>query len=158
MPYPTALAGVIAGGTALNIVPRDCWFDFEFRHLPIHDPHPLLAELQAYAENELVPQMHAVHADTGIAWQDLSSFPGLATDDTAPVVTLAKAASGANSTGKVAFGTEAGLFSAAGIPTIVCGPGNIDQAHKPDEFVAVDQIAQCERFVRRIVESACVRA
>lgn len=157
VPYTTAHAGVIAGGTALNIVPRDCWFDFEFRHLPNHDPQPLLAELQRYAETELVPQMHAVHADTGITWQDLSSFPGLATDDAASVVTLAKAASGANSTGKVAFGTEAGLFSAAGIPTIVCGPGNIDQAHKPDEFVAIDQIAQCERFVRRLVESACVR-
>ena len=158
VPYTTAHAGVIAGGTALNIVPRDCWFDFEFRHLPTHDPAPLLAELQAYAESDLVPKMRAVRADTGISWQDLSSFPGLATDEHAPVVALAKAASGANATGKVAFGTEAGLFSASGIPTVVCGPGNIDQAHKPDEFIAADQLTQCERFVRRLVESACVRA
>jgi acetylornithine deacetylase len=157
IPYTTAHTGLIGGGTALNIVPRDCWFDFEFRHLPAHDPYALLGELKHYAESELVPRMRAVHQETGIAWQDLSSFPGLATDDQAPVIALAKSASGRNSSSKVAFGTEAGLFSAAGIPTVVCGPGSIDQAHKPNEFVAAEQIALCERFVRRMVESACVR-
>jgi acetylornithine deacetylase len=156
IPYTTAHTGVIGGGTALNIVPRDCWFDFEFRHLPAHDPHTLLGELKRYAETELVPRMHAVERSTGITWQDLSSFPGLATDDQAPVIALAKSASGRNASSKVAFGTEAGLFSAAGIPTVVCGPGSIDQAHKPNEFVAAEQIAQCERFVRRMIESACV--
>src|SRR5215470_12379874 len=101
--------------------------------------------------------MHAVERATGIVFQELTSFPGLATDEQAPVISLAKSASGRNATGKVAFGTEAGLFSAAGIPTVVCGPGSIDQAHKPNEFVAAEQIAQCEQFVRRMVESACVR-
>jgi acetylornithine deacetylase len=157
IPFTTVHTGVIAGGTALNIVPRDCWFDFEFRHLPVHDPHALLDELKRHAAEELEPRMRAVQPDTGITWQDLSSFPGLATDDAAPVVTLAKAAAGRNASGKVAFGTEAGLFSAAGIPTVICGPGSIDQAHKPDEFVAAEQIASCERFVRRMVESACLR-
>ncbi len=157
IPYTTVHTGVIGGGTALNIVPRDCWFDFEFRHLPAHDPYALLGELKRYAEEELVPRMQAVARDTGIAWQDLSSFPGLATDDQAPVISLAKAASGRNASSKVAFGTEAGLFSAAGVPTVVCGPGSIDQAHKPNEFVAAEQLALCERFVRRMVQSACVR-
>jgi acetylornithine deacetylase len=157
IPYTTVHTGVIGGGTALNIVPRDCWFDFEFRHLPAHDPHALLGELKHYAETELVPRMQAVERSTGIAWQDLSSFPGLATDEQAPVIALAKSASGRNASSKVAFGTEAGLFSAAGIPTVVCGPGSIDQAHKPNEFVAAEQIAQCERFVRRMIESACLR-
>src|SRR5262249_15145960 len=153
VPYTTVHTGLISGGTALNIVPRDCWFDFELRHLPAHDPYALLGELKRYAAEELEPRMQAVARDTGITWQGLSSFPGLATDEAAPVITLAKSASGANASSKVAFGTEAGLFSAAGIPTVVCGPGSIDQAHKPNEFVAAEQIAQCERFVRRMVES-----
>ncbi len=96
--------------------------------------------------------MQAVHHDTGVSWQELSTFPGLATEEGAPITELAKAASGSNATGKVAFGTEAGLFQRSGIPTIVCGPGSIDQAHKPDEFVSLEQIALCEDFLRRVLE------
>jgi acetylornithine deacetylase len=102
--------------------------------------------------------MKSVHADTGFAFEEISSFPGLAGDEDAEVTQAAKAASGGNATGKVAFGTEAGLFEASGIPTVICGPGDIDQAHKPDEFVALAQIAQCEQFLRRLVERLEVRA
>ena len=88
-----------------------------------------------------------MHRDTGITWQDLSSFPGLATDDDAPVITLAKSASGRNASSKVAFGTEAGLFQRAGTPTVVCGPGHIAQAHQADEYVSLAQLAAAERFL-----------
>jgi acetylornithine deacetylase len=152
VPYTTVHTGIIHGGTALNIVPKDCWFDFEFRHLPADDPRALFAEIRAHAEREIVPEMQAVHADTGVSWQELSTFPGLATEEGAPITELAKAASGSNATGKVAFGTEAGLFQRSGIPTIVCGPGSIEQAHKPDEFVSLEQIALCEDFLRRVLE------
>ena len=78
-------------------------------------------------------------------------MPGLDTGENAPIVALAKSAAGANATAKIAFGSEAGLFDRAGIPTVVCGPGSIDQAHKPDEFIALDQVAECETFLRRLV-------
>jgi acetylornithine deacetylase len=152
IPYTTVHTGLIQGGTALNIVPKDCWFDFEFRYLPADDPHALYAQLRRHVEAVLEPAMRRVHADTGFSWEELSQFPGLETPEEAEIAQLAKAASGSNATAKVAFGTEAGLFSEAGIPTIICGPGHIDQAHKPDEFVALEQIALCESFLRRVIE------
>jgi acetylornithine deacetylase len=152
IPFTTVHVGTIRGGTALNIVPKDCQFDFEFRHLPVHDPRQLFAEFEAYVRRELEPQMRAVNADTGFSFEEISSFPGLGGDEDSDVVQAAKAASGGNATAKVAFGTEAGLFEARGIPTVICGPGDIDQAHKPDEFVALAQIALCEQFLRRLVE------
>jgi acetylornithine deacetylase len=158
IPFTTVHTGTIHGGTALNIVPKDCSFDFEFRHLPVHDPRALFGDFESYVRSELEPKMKSVHADTGFAFEEISSFPGLAGDEDAEVTQAAKAASGGNATGKVAFGTEAGLFEASGIPTVICGPGDIDQAHKPDEFVALAQIAQCEQFLRRLVERLEVRA
>ena len=158
IPFTTVHTGVIQGGTALNIVPKDCSFEFEFRHLPAHDPRALFAEAERFARDELEPQMHAVQADTGFRFEERSSFPGLATDEGAEITALCKAATGANGTSKVAFGTEAGLFEASGIPTIVCGPGSIDQAHKPNEFIALDQVAQCEAFLDRILERVASRS
>jgi acetylornithine deacetylase len=152
-PYTTVHTGVVEGGTALNIVPLACCFDFEFRHLPEDDPHALLDELQAYIRDRLLPEMHAVDPQTGFDFEPLSRIAGLSVDEDAEIVQLAKALTGANSTGKVAFGTEAGLFQEmAGIPTVVCGPGDIEQAHKPDEFIDLDQVAQCEVFIRRLFE------
>jgi len=153
VPHTTAHTGVIHGGTALNIVPKDCWFDFEFRFLPGQDPNALVSQIRRHAETELLPRMHKVQPNTGFSWTEISGFPSLSTDADAEVAQLAKSATGDNTPPrKVAFGTEAGLFDAAGIPTIVCGPGDIEQAHKPDEFVALEQVALCETFLRRLVE------
>jgi acetylornithine deacetylase len=118
----------------------------------------MLREVQGFAARELVPAMHAVNADTGLRWEKLSSFPGADTDEGADIVSLAKRATGRNSAGKVAFGCEAGLYDAAGIPTVICGPGHIDQAHKPDEFVTLAQLAECEAFLARIVAAASAGA
>ena len=152
VPHTTVHTGIVQGGTALNIVPKDCSFDFEFRYLPHLDPAALLREVQEYAESEVAPRMRAKIADTGFSWEDISSFPGLDMRDDAEIVALAKALSGANSTTKVAFGTEAGLFQNAQFPTIVCGPGSIEQAHKPNEFVAMEQLALCEQFMHRLAD------
>jgi acetylornithine deacetylase len=152
VPHNTVHTGLIAGGTALNIVPAECRFDFEFRYLPGTDPLALLAEVQDYAKRELLPRMQGIDKATGFDWEGISAFPGLDIALDEPVVQLAKALTGANATGKVAFGTEAGLFQQAGIPTVICGPGSIAQAHKPDEYVALDQIAQCEAFLRRLID------
>lgn len=151
-PYSSIHTGLIHGGTALNIVPRDCEFDFEIRPLPGDDVDGLIAELRAFAAGRLLPEMRAVRPDTDIVIDQLSAAPGLSTPVDAEVTQLAAALTGENITTKVAFGTEGGLFQAAGIPTIICGPGSIDQAHKPDEFVALDQIARCEAFLKRLID------
>ena len=152
--HSTVHTGVIHGGTALNIVPKDCHFDFEFRYLTGVDPDALFAELKGFAERELLPAMRKIAADTGFRWEDLSSFPGLDMPEESDLVVLAKSLAGANAVQKVAFGTEAGLFQQAGMPTIICGPGSIDQAHKPNEFVSLEQVALCEAFLGRLLKRA----
>lgn len=151
-PYSTIHTGLIAGGTALNIVPKACDFEFEYRLLPGEDAEAPIRELRAFAEERLLPEMRAVHAEAAIEFEPLSSFPGFTAAADAEVTQLALALTGANGTGKVSFGTEAGLFAEAGIPTVVCGPGSIEQAHKPDEFIELDQIAHCEAFLRRLFD------
>ncbi len=151
-PYTTVHTGTIHGGTALNIVPRDCSFEFEFRHLPDDDPGALLDELRRHVAEHIEPEMHAAEPDTGFDFEAMSHIPGLSTDEDAEIVQLAKALTGQNTSAKVSFGTEAGLFQDGGMPAVVCGPGSIDQAHKPDEFIARDQISQCEAFLRKLFE------
>jgi acetylornithine deacetylase len=151
-PYTSLHTGTVNGGTALNIVPKDCSFLWEIRYLPQDDVDALYDEVVAYARNKLEPELKAIDPSCGFTFTQISEFPGLATDDRAGVVELAKALTGANRVQKVAFGTEAGLFSELGIPTIVCGPGSIEQAHKPDEFIALEQIALCEAFMARLLE------
>jgi acetylornithine deacetylase len=151
-PYTTVHTGTIHGGTALNIVPRDCHFEFEFRHLPDDDPDALLDELRRHVTEHIELEMHAAERATGFDFEPMSHIPGLSTDEDADIVQLAKALTGQNTTAKVSFGTEAGLFQDGGMPAVVCGPGSIDQAHKPDEFIARDQISQCEAFLRKLFE------
>jgi acetylornithine deacetylase len=155
-PYTTIHTGIIRGGTALNIIPKECSFDFEFRLLPRDDPDAALRELVAFAEERVLPEMRAVRPETGIGFEEISSFPGLDIAADAEVTRLVAALSGANGTGKVSFGTEAGLFQQAGIPTVVCGPGSIREAHKPDEFIELDQIREFESFLRRLFDHAAV--
>ena len=153
--HSTIHTGVVRGGTALNIVPKDCSFDFEFRYVPGVDPEALLAEVKSFAETELAPGMKAVAPEAGFTWEPISAFPGLDVPVESEIVAFVKSLTGANSVGKVAFGTEGGLFHEAGIPTVICGPGSITQAHKPDEFIEIDQIAQCEAFMDRLMDRLC---
>ena len=141
--FGTVQTGLVAGGTALNIVPADCCFDFEVRTLPGQKAAAIVAEVKDFAERTLLPEMRAVAAASRIAFEELSGFPGLDTPDHAEITELAKSLSGSNLTQKVSFGTEAGLYHEAGIPAVICGPGNISQAHKANEYVALDQIARC---------------
>ena len=145
-PYSTLHTGVIHGGTALNIIPKECQFEFEIRNLPSHDPNDIMAELRGHAQ-DLVPEMLAVDMSTGIMFDERNTTVGLSVSDESEPAKLACQLSGHNHTSKVAFTTEAGLFAAAGIPAVVCGPGSIDQAHRPDEFITLDQVAKCETFL-----------
>jgi acetylornithine deacetylase len=153
VPFTTFNVGVIKGGTALNILAKDCTFQFEFRHLPRDDPDRLFAKIQLYAKETLEPRMHKVHGDTGFTFEEMSSFPALDTAPDAEVVRLAKTLARKNEHGKVAFGTEASIVAVRGrIPSAVCGPGNIDQAHKPDEFCTIEQFGLCEDFMFRLAD------
>ena len=153
--HTTVHTGVMRGGTALNIVPHECTFDFEFRHLPGDDPDALFAEFKSYVETRLVPEMRAVHADTGFEIVPLSVLPALDNGSEVEVVGLAQELSGNNDIGKVSFGTEGSQFQRAGIPTVVCGPGSIEQAHKPNEYVAIEQVVKCEAFIRKLMDRVC---
>ncbi|WP_417837540.1 acetylornithine deacetylase [Thalassospira tepidiphila] len=150
--HTTFHTGVIKGGTQLNIIPQNCFVDFEFRNLPNDDREALKARIYDYIENTLQPEMREIYDDVGIEVEVISDMPGLATGDDEEVTKLVMALTGANTTGKVSFGTEAGAFSALGdIPTVVCGPGSIEQAHKPDEFIELDQLGRCEVFLDKLL-------
>jgi acetylornithine deacetylase len=152
VPHTTVHTGVIRGGTALNIVPHECTFDFEVRHLPVQDPEALVGELRAYIKKTLEPEMHARDPRTGFTITQLSEIPALDNAAETAMVALAQELSGRNEIGKVSYGTEASQFQRAGIPSVVCGPGSIEQAHKPNEYIAVEQVAACERFLRQLYE------
>jgi acetylornithine deacetylase len=158
VPFTTAHTGTIHGGTALNIVPDTCVFDFEFRALPAEDVDGLVTEVEAYARDTLEPEMRARAPETGIAFDKRSAFPGLDTAGDADFPRAAQAWAARAGCAKVAYGTEAGLFVERGsIPAIVCGPGSIAQAHRPDEFVALDQLAACEAFMLRLADDCAKR-
>ncbi|WP_417686763.1 acetylornithine deacetylase [Roseibium sp.] len=152
MPVTTAHVGRISGGTQLNIVPGQCSFDFEFRALPEEDIDALVDEVKAYAKDVLEPQMQAVDPDCGFSFHLISGIPGLATNADEEIVAFAKHLVGRNGHSKVAYGTEAGLFREdAGVPTVVCGPGSIEQAHKADEFIEKSELAACEAFLSKLI-------
>jgi len=155
--HTTVHTGLIHGGTALNIVPHECVFDFEFRYLPGDDPETLLREFTEYVRSVLEPEMQAVSPATGFDIRPLSEIAALDTGLETEVVALVQELTGNEEIGKVSFGTEGSQFQRAGMATVVCGPGSIEQAHKPNEYVTLDQIAQCERFLRRLMDRICER-
>lgn len=149
--YTTASVNVIHGGTATNIVPAECIVQFEFRSLAAVDPQQTLAGFEAYAK-QLEAQMQAENPAASVEFEVLSQVPGLETDPGSPAVALVHRIGGEKTDGKVTYGTEAGQFSGAGMTAIVCGPGDIAQAHKPDEFVELDQLRQCEDFIAALIK------
>src|SRR6185312_9345817 len=153
-PYTSFNIGMIEGGTAANIIPRTCAFTWEFRTLPGVEPEALRRRVDRFVEGELLPRLRQVHAEASVATEVLAQVPSLVPEERSPAEELARQLTGANATTVVAFGTEAGLFQAAGIPAIVCGPGSIDQAHKPNEFIALEQIEAGTAFQRRLAEWA----
>lgn len=151
-PYSTVHVGTIAGGTALNIVPDSCSLGFEIRLLPGDSPDDLLARLTARGQEIAASARSGGHA-AAIEVSVQNAYPGLQTAEDAPIATLVRQA-GAGAAVKLSFGTEGGLFNdMLGVPTVVCGPGSIDRAHKPDEFITRDELAAGDAFLDRIVHS-----
>jgi acetylornithine deacetylase len=157
VPYSTLSTGLIHGGIAANVVPKDCVFQFDMRTLPQASPDALYQEIRTYAET-LAAEMRRSDANSGIELQWMSQTAGLAAAETDAIVQWALQLSRNTTVGKVCYGTEAGLFQKMGVPTVICGPGDIAEAHRPNEFVALDQLAQCESFMDRILETGYAKA
>jgi acetylornithine deacetylase len=157
VPYSTLSTGLIHGGIAANVVPKDCVFQFDMRTLPRASPDALYQEIRTYAET-LAAEMRRIDANSGIDLQWMSQTAGLAAAETDAIVQWAMQLSRNTTVGKVCYGTEAGLFQKMGVPTVICGPGDIAEAHRPNEFVALDQLAQCESFMDRILETGYAKA
>ena len=148
-PYSSLQIGTVKGGQAVNIIPDTCEAEFEARAISGVDPAELLAPMREAAE---------ALSERGfeVEWQELSSYPALSLGPDAPLARLLEELTGLESLPAVSYGTEAGLFQRAGIDAIICGPGEISRAHKPDEFILVDELLACQAMIERLGE--CCRA
>jgi acetylornithine deacetylase len=149
VPYTTMSTGLIRGGIASNVIPKECEFQFDMRTLPNASADALYQEIRAQADT-LSREMRALDPQSGIELEWVSQTLGLASSESDAIVQWAMRLARSNQTGKVSYGTEAGLFQQMGVPTVILGPGDIAEAHRPNEFVALDQLAKCESFVKRI--------
>ena len=146
-PYSTLHVGVIHGGTARNILARECAFDWEFRGLPGVSPAQPVGQVQAFVDTVALPRLTRFVAGPAILTEIEAVAPALAADAGSTAETMALRLTRSNRTIAVSFATESGHFQAAGIPTVVCGPGSIDQAHKADEYVEESQLSACLAFL-----------
>jgi acetylornithine deacetylase len=154
-PYTSFNIGTIAGGTAMNIIARECAFTWECRPLPGEDAAAIRARIDGFIAADLLPRLRAVHPGADVTTRALASVPGLIAQPDSPAEALARQLTGANRSTVVAYGTEAGLFQGAGIPAVVCGPGSMAQGHQPNEFITLEQIAAGTEFQRRLADWAC---
>ncbi len=148
--YATFNVGTISGGTAGNITAGHCEFIWEFRPMPGSDGEQIIRDIDDFARSKLLPEMRhrSPHAD--VETQMLANVPGLDHKNAGPAVDLVSDITGLNSTDVVSFGTDAGHFNNANISTIVFGPGSIDQAHKPDEYIEISEVAKCMGFLDKL--------
>ena len=153
VPFTTASVGVVAGGIADNVVPEDCRFHYEIRNLPGSDALAMQRRVLDAAAM-LEPAMKAVDDRTGFSFETICAVPAFLARADEPAVALAKRLTAQPQTTLVAFGTEAGLFHQAGISTVVCGPGHVEQAHQPDEFVSLEQLARCEAYLQALASAS----
>ncbi|STX51290.1 acetylornithine deacetylase [Legionella busanensis] len=151
VPFTTLTTNVIQGGTAHNIIPEFCEFVFEFRNLPDHAALNIKEQINAYITDHLLPKMQQEYPLAQIDLSEVASVTSFAADPNAKFIKLCQSISGEQDLKKVAYATEAGLFQEAAIPTIVCGPGSIEQAHRSDEFVTLQQLEKCRHFLLSLI-------
>ena len=152
-PYSSIHVGVISGGTAGNIVPRRCEIEWEMRALPEHNSGDVERAVMAFADRELLPVLRSVSPDTSIVTTRLVDAPGLAPDAGSAAEVLAKRLTSSNAVETVSYATEAGHFQLAGAPTVVCGPGDIAQAHRPNEYISLAQVDACLDFLSKLTQA-----
>ena len=152
VPFTTISTNTIEGGNGRNIVPASCEFYFDYRYLPGMPAGKLIDLIQTYAREHLEPQMKRVAPQAGFEFECTGDIPALSAAETHDVTRITQALSRGRPLGAVAFGTEAGFFQRAGIPAVLCGPGDIEQAHRADEYVELSQLHLCEQFVAALVD------
>jgi len=153
-PHSTVQANMIHGGSAVNILAREALVTWEYRCLPDRDADDIVNLIKARATADILPKYQARAKEAALQTEYHARYPGLAMDEDSPAIRLARELTGANQAEAVAYGTEAGHFQRAGIPAVICGPGSIDQAHRPDEFCAVSELDACEAFLRKVIAKA----
>lgn len=151
-PYATLNVGEVHGGQAVNIIPKHCSFDWEMRTLPGQDPTTFFQAFDDVAQKEILPMLQETSPDAAITTETVARIVPLQADRDSPAESLGLLLAQQNETLAVSYGTEAGLFQAAEIPTIVCGPGDIAQAHQPNEFIEISQVKACDTFMRRLAD------
>jgi acetylornithine deacetylase len=149
--HTTINVGIVTGGTAANILARECTLNWGYRTLPGDDPWEVQHRAEKYIAELLLPRMRRKHADASITLRRRSFVPGLMPHENEEAAKLALQWTGGNRTYAVPYGTEAGIFRGHGIPTVICGPGDIAQAHQPNEFVARDQMDACDAFLDTMI-------
>ena len=149
-PYGTFNIGTIEGGAARNVTAGWCNFDWEFRPMPGDDGAAVIAEIQIFVDQELIPEMKAVNDGANIKMMTTACVPALNDGNAAEAIAFLSDVTGRNSLGVVSFGTDAGYFSDAGFSTAVMGPGSITRAHKPDEYIEVDELAEGLGFLQKV--------
>ena len=152
--HTTVQATVIHGGTAVNILAKEAEVTWEYRLLPGRDGDAIIETVKRRAAEEVLPKYRARAAEAAFDTILHAQYPGLAMDEDSPAVLLARELTGANQVEAVAYGTEAGHFQNYGIPAVICGPGSIEQAHRPDEFCALSELDACEAFLRKVIAKA----
>ena len=154
VPFSTLSVGTITGGTATNIVPNLCEFTFDYRNLPHMNESQVIEPIRAFIKT-LEPKMHAIDSDTGIELTRNENVPAMTDKDSHALQQLIENLVDEQHRHKVAYATEGGQFTNAGIPTVICGPGDIGNAHKANEFVSLNQLAKCESFLQQILQQCC---
>jgi len=153
-PFTTVQATVVHGGTAVNILAKEAEVTWEYRFLPDRDPSKIVERVKARAAAEVLPKYQRRAAEAKFDTELHAHYPGLAMDEDSPAIHLARELTGANQVEAVAYGTEAGHFQSYGIPAVICGPGSIEQAHRPDEFCKLSELEACEAFLRKVIAKA----
>lgn len=154
-PYTTLHCGMIVGGSAANIVSSSAWFFSDIRAIPTESPIDYLERYKSYIRNVIEPRMKAVIPETGVAVELIAEVPGLRPESDGAAEGLMRRLTGDNGTHVVSYGTEAGIFQRVGWSTVVCGPGDIAQAHQPDEYIETSELAAGEGVLRRLVGELC---
>jgi acetylornithine deacetylase len=153
-PHSTVQATVIHGGTAVNILAKEAEVTWEYRCLPDRDPHMIIERVKSRAAAEVLPKYQRRAPEAALETELQAQYPGLTMDEDSPAILLARELTGANQVEAVAYGTEAGHFQNYGIPAVICGPGSIEQAHRPDEYCALSELEACEKFLRKVIAKA----
>ncbi len=151
-PYTTLHSGVINGGTAANIISRECVFLWDIRHIPGDDPMSFVDRFNRFCDSDLLPKMREIAPEANIVTEINSVVPALNPEQDGEAEMLCKAITGQNSSSAVSYAAEAGQFQEAGFSTVICGPGSIGVAHQPNEYIEISQVHAAEQFILKLID------